>query len=306
MKKKFKDELYPVYEIVCDDSEKTGIRMVSIVADPAIELMGVCFNEQGATKDYQFKAQIDKQIIMGPAMVPNQKILRKDETGNKYYNIFRADTIVQLVQKFNSQGTNRRINVDHTNRVVDAYIMEDWIVEDPYYDKSRLYGFNVPVGTWMVSIKIEDEKFWKDEVKELGKFGFSIEGVLGEKPMDYSKVFTSNDVIDNLSDQELHDIMKEFTKYKKKVDFSSNVKRLMYNSDNMELTVEFHNGEIYTYEDVMFSEFEDILIGNGICKTDGKNKYGEWYVGKSPSVGAALYEVLVEGSIPFRRGGSFN
>ena len=37
--------------------------------------------------------------------------------------------------------------------MVDGYIMEDWIVEDDYYDKSRHYGFDVPVGTWMVSIR---------------------------------------------------------------------------------------------------------------------------------------------------------
>ena len=209
MKKKYKDAEYPLFEIVIDDSIDTGIRLLSIVGDPAIEMMGVAFNDNGTLKDYEFKAQEDKQIIVGPALIPNKKILRKDSEGNPYYTMFKPETIIKLVQKFNSSGTNRRINVDHSNQMVDAYMMENWIVEDSYYDKSRKYGFDCPIGTWMVSIKIDDKKFWKTEVKELGKFGFSIEGIMGEKPMEYSKVLSVNDYIDNLTEAELRYILKD-------------------------------------------------------------------------------------------------
>jgi hypothetical protein len=304
MKKKFKESEYPVFEIVCDDTERTGIRLLSIVHEPAIEMMGVAFNKTGAVKDYQFKANEDKQMIIGPAMVPNKKILRKDEEGNYYYNVFKPETIVKLVQKFNSQGSNRRINVDHSNRMVDAYIMENWIVEDQYYDKSKMYGFNVPVGTWMVSIKIEDSKFWKNDVKELGKFGFSIEGVMGEKPLEYSKVMTFSEIIDSLSADEVAEVMAEFKKWRSRPD-SASVKKLYYNDETKELVIQFNGGDVYTYEAVEFDQFRDILEGNGVCRTEGKNKWGEWYVGKSPSVGAAVYEILVEGGVSYRSGGSF-
>lgn len=302
MKKKFKDAEYPIYEIVVDDNDKTGIRMVSLVSDPAIELLGIAFDKNGTIKDYQFKAQEDKQIIIGPAMVPNKKILRKDSEGAYYYNIFKAETILKLVQKFNSQGTNRRVNVDHSNKLVDGYIMENWIVEDPYYDKSKVYGFNLPVGTWMVSIKIEDKKFWQTQVKELGKFGFSIEGVMGEKPLEYSN-FSAEDYIDNLSDDEIMEIMKEFKTWRARPD-SSNVDRIMYNDESMELVLKFNSGDIYTYSNVDFSLFSDIFQGNGICRTSGENQWGSWEVGKSPSVGAAVYEKLVEAGISYRAGGS--
>lgn len=302
MKKKFKDAEYPIFEIVCDDTEQSGIRLLSLVDDPAIEMMGVAFDRNGASKDYQFKAQEDKQIIIGPAMVPNKKILRKDSEGAYYYNIFKAETILKLVQKFNSQGTNRRVNVDHSNKLVDGYIMENWIVEDPYYDKSKVYGFNLPVGTWMVSIKIEDKKFWQTQVKELGKFGFSIEGVMGEKPLEYSN-FSAEDYIDNLSDDEIMEIMKEFKTWRARPD-SSNVDRIMYNDESMELVLKFNSGDIYTYSNVDFSLFSDIFQGNGICRTSGENQWGSWEVGKSPSVGAAVYEKLVEAGISYRAGGS--
>ena len=209
MKKKYPESEYPLFEMVIDDSNDTGIRLLSIVSDPAIEVMGVAFGKDGATNNYSFKAQEDKQIIIGPAMIPNQKILRKDQDGNKYNVFFTKETIMKMVQKFNSSGSNRRINVDHSNQMVDAYIMENWIVEDSYYDKSRKYGFDCPIGTWMVSIKIEDEKFWKNEVKELGKFGFSIEGIMGEKPMEYSKILSVDDYIDGLTEAELLYLLKD-------------------------------------------------------------------------------------------------
>jgi hypothetical protein len=303
MKKQFKDADYPIYEIVCDDTERTGIRLLSIVDEPAIEMMGVAFSIDTSMKDYQFKAQEDKQMIVGPGMIPNKKILRKDEDGNFYYNVFKAETILKLVQKFNSQGTNRKINVDHSNKMVNAYIMENWIVEDTYYDKSRMYGFNVPVGTWMVSIKIEDKEFWNKEVKELGKFGFSIEGVMGEKPLEYSKIMTFEDHIDNLNDDEIEDILIEFKKWRSSPD-SSNVDKIMYNDESYELVIRFNDGSTYTYFNVDFDMFRDVFEGNASCVSDDTSGEGRWWVGKTPSVGAAVYKILTVGGVPYTEGGS--
>jgi hypothetical protein len=266
-------------------------------------MMGVAFSIDTSMKDYQFKAQEDKQMIVGPGMIPNKKILRKDEDGNFYYNVFKAETILKLVQKFNSQGTNRKINVDHSNKMVNAYIMENWIVEDTYYDKSRMYGFNVPVGTWMVSIKIEDKEFWNKEVKELGKFGFSIEGVMGEKPLEYSKIMTFEDHIDNLNDDEIEDILIEFKKWRSSPD-SSNVDKIMYNDESYELVIRFNDGSTYTYFNVDFDMFRDVFEGNASCVSDDTSGEGRWWVGKTPSVGAAVYKILTVGGVPYTEGGS--
>ena len=220
MKKKFNDSEYPIFEIVVDDTTNTGIRLLSIVNQPAIEMKGIAFSSDGATeKNFEFQEQKDKQIIIGPAMIPNMKILRKTPDNQKYYTVFRPETIEKMVQKFNSFGSNRRINVDHSNQMVDGYILENWIVEDMFYDKSKKYGFDVPVGTWMVTIKIEDQEFWNTQVKDLGKFGFSVEGIMGEKPYEYSSVMNFQDmiedIIDKLSNDELNELLKDLD-YKKK------------------------------------------------------------------------------------------
>jgi hypothetical protein len=186
MKKKKYDEDVPIYEVVVKEDDNTGFNLISFVADPAIQTMAMCFNKQGISKEYQFKANKDQQVMIGPAMIPNMNIVRKDENGNKYFLRFSEDTIRLMVNKFNSTGQTKKFNVDHSNKMVDAYINESWIIEDPYYDKSRIYGYSLPKGTWMISVKVNDTDFWNTDVKELGKYGFSIEGIMSEKPVQMS------------------------------------------------------------------------------------------------------------------------
>jgi hypothetical protein len=311
-KKVFQDAKYPIHEIVIDDEDDgTGIRLLSLVDEPAIEMKGMAFSSRN-NFEFKFKKEKDKQIIVGPALIPNKKILRKDEEGNYYYNIFKEGTIAKLVEKFNRKGDNRRINIDHQPKMVDAFIKENWIVEDTYYDKSRLYGFNVPKGTWMVAVKIEDENFWNKEVKEGGKFGFSIEGLLGEKPLEYSEVKSLVEWIDDMDDDDLIDIFSFEQEYKvitgntrtrNNIIKSSNLWKFKYDDVKQELVLRFQDGEYYTYFSVPPDVFEAIRGGDGVCDTEGENEWGKWFVGKSPSVGAAIHEILIGGGFSYQKGG---
>jgi hypothetical protein len=249
MKKKMNYNL-PTYEIVVEDDDNSGMRFLSIVENPAIEMKGHTF----ATKRYDlqpfdensrfhthpnckcsftdgewafeptpdgiypcdickemkntytswyskkgsgassapstkgFSANEEQQMIVGPAMIPDRKIYRNDD-GVEYYVTFSADTIKKIVQKFVKENNNRSINVEHSNQMVQAYIQEHWIVKDSVYDASKYYGFDLPVGSWFVCMKIEDKNFWTTDVKELGKYGFSIEGILGQRLVSMSGDF---------------------------------------------------------------------------------------------------------------------
>jgi hypothetical protein len=69
-------------------------------------------------------------------------------------------------------------NQDHQeDSLAGAYVYESWLVEDPETDKANLkYGFNVPVGTWMIAMKVDDKETWK-RVKNGELRGFSVEGL---------------------------------------------------------------------------------------------------------------------------------
>lgn len=75
---------------------------------------------------------------------------------------------------------------------------------------------------------------------------------------------------------------------------SSNVKNWEYDTEQNILTIEFNDGSKYLYEFIDYQEFLDVVEGNAVCKTSGKNKFGEWFIGKTPSVGAAIHEYLIQ------------
>jgi hypothetical protein len=127
----------------------------------------------------------EKRIVIGPAMLPNQKIIRKDKiTGEPYYVFFSPDTIKMIADKYMKNQYTRNNDTEHDGKAVnDIYVTESWIVEDEQYDKSKKYGFNVPVGSWMVAMKIPktpkgDEVWQKIKAGELN--GFSVSGYFEE------------------------------------------------------------------------------------------------------------------------------
>ena len=60
-------------------------------------------------------------------------------------------------------------------------VVESWIVEDTEMDKSKKYGLSVPKGTWMISMKVENQEVWNDYIKTGKVKGFSIEGYFADK-----------------------------------------------------------------------------------------------------------------------------
>lgn len=214
--KKIDPNSLPVFEIKINEGDESGISLISLVNEPAINLKGMMFSDE-ETRYTTFKeVSGEKQIIVGPAMIPNLRIYREDEVHGSYYVYFTPETIEKIVEKFNKFGSNRRINIDHSNKMVDAFIMEDWIVEDEVYDKSRKYGFEVPKGTYMIKVKIEDSEFWNNEVKGNGKFGFSVEGILGHQLVKFEKQSIEENyksIEEGIDDLNLIDLVRIFDLY---------------------------------------------------------------------------------------------
>lgn len=85
---------------------------------------------------------------------------------------------------------------------------------------------------------------------------------------------------------------------------SSNVKKIMYNDETRDMFIQFQDKSIYTYFNVPFQLFLDVSGGRATCITSGENQYGTWYVGKTPSVGAAVHRFLIKKGVKYRKGGS--
>jgi hypothetical protein len=87
---------------------------------------------------------------------------------------------------------------------------------------------------------------------------------------------------------------------------SSNVKSYAYDSIKLELYITFNDNSTYRYDNITIQEFFEIRSGEASCITEGSNQYGSWYVGKTPSVGAAVYKYLVRANVPYQKVGAIN
>jgi len=166
-----------IVELVLDDNEESGIEAISIVESPAIE------SDFVALKSEEVKlAEVDteKKILMGALLIPNKPIYRKTE-GDEYYIYFSKDTVLKASQRYLTNGYQNNSTLEHSDNLEGLTLVESWIVEDEVQDKSRKYGLNVPVGTWMGTVKVNNEKIWNEFVKEGKVKGFSIEGFFADK-----------------------------------------------------------------------------------------------------------------------------
>jgi len=169
-----------VIELIIDETmELSGIDAISIVESPAIEENWITLKEQ--SREVKF-AQVssEKKIIMGALLVPEKQIYRKDDSG-EYMIWFSKDTIRKCMEMFFKNGNQSNATFEHMEKISGLTMVESWIVEDLEKDKSNLYNLNVPVGTWMGSIKVDNENIWNDYIKTGEVKGFSIEGYFADK-----------------------------------------------------------------------------------------------------------------------------
>jgi len=129
-----------------------------------------------------FSIEEEKREIVGPAMIPNKMILRRDETGT-YDVFFSEETIKQIAEKFMKRGytVDGQHDVNHRGPGErDVYVTESWIIEDPNNDKANMYGFDdLPKGTWMTKMKVNNDFVWK-QIKQGKLKGFSVSGFFEE------------------------------------------------------------------------------------------------------------------------------
>lgn len=173
-----------IFELFIDEeNEWGGIEAISIVENPAIE------EDFIALKSQEVKlAEVDneKRILMGAALIPNKKIYRKNKD-QEYYIHFSEDTVRKASQLFLSRGKQNNSTLEHEVELGGLSVVESWIIEDEVHDKSRKYNLNMPVGTWMVSVKVNNDEVWEEFVKTEKVKGFSIEGFFSDKKSNAPK-----------------------------------------------------------------------------------------------------------------------
>ena len=167
-----------IVELIIDEKdEQSGIDAISVVMSPAIESNFIHLSKHQVELK---EIDAEKRIIMGAALIPDKQIYRKnDKTKDEYYIYFSKATIRKASELFLMNANQNNSTLEHSQKLKGLSVVESWIIEGEN-DKSKNYGFDLPQGTWMISMKVNNDEIW-DKVK-LGEVkGFSIEGYFADK-----------------------------------------------------------------------------------------------------------------------------
>jgi len=167
-----------IVELIIDEKdEQSGIDAISVVMSPAIESNFIHLSKHEILLK---EVDAEKRILMGAALIPNKQIYRKnDKTKDEYYIYFSEATIRKASELFLMNANQNNSTLEHSQKLKGMSVVESWIIEGQN-DKSKNYGFDLPQGTWMISMKVNNDEIW-NKVK-LGEVkGFSIEGYFADR-----------------------------------------------------------------------------------------------------------------------------
>ena len=181
-----------IIELVIDENEElSGIEAISVVSAPAIEENFLALNNEEQIRLAEVSKE--KRILMGAALIPDKPIYRKNGE-QEFYIFFSKETVSKASQMYLKAGNQGQATMEHTEEKLEGMtVVESWIIEDSVHDKSRKYGLDLPLGTWMVSMKVDNDDIWDNYVKQNKIVGFSIEGYFADR--------LNNKVKENKTDQ---------------------------------------------------------------------------------------------------------
>ena len=193
-----------IVELILDEESELGIEAISVVENPAIE------EDFIALKSQEFKlAEIDEErrILMGALLIPNKPIYRRNGE-DEYYIYFSKDTVLKASQMYLMNSKQNNSTLEHQHAIEGLSLVESWIVEDKVHDKSVKYGMDLPLGSWVGSVKVNNDQIWNEFVKTGKVKGFSIEGYFADK-MERPNDQTIKDELAQIEEQEAEYLLAE-------------------------------------------------------------------------------------------------
>lgn len=159
------------------NKKSKGVFAISLVNAPATEETFIAMSKQDKIVKFA-KVDEEQRILMGLVLQPDQLIYRVDENGDEFEMFFSAETIKDFSQNFFQSGFQLNSKLEHDETIENVTFVESWIVADSKKDKSAAYGLSYPVGSWLVSMKVDNDDIWNNYIKTGELKGFSIDGMV--------------------------------------------------------------------------------------------------------------------------------
>ena len=159
------------------NKKSKGVFAISLVNAPATEETFIAMAKQEKIVKFA-KVDEEQRILMGLVLQPDQLIYRVDEDGNEFEMFFSAETIKDFSQNFFQSGFQLNSKLEHNEPIEGVTFVESWLVENPKVDKSAAFGLEYPKGSWLVSMKVDNDDIWNNYIKTGELKGFSIDGMV--------------------------------------------------------------------------------------------------------------------------------
>ena len=172
---------------------------ISLVEFPAIESDFVALAKQEEAK--VMLANDERHMVYGAVLIPDKDIYRCNHsndveisnTEQEFYINFTKESIAKMSQDFMKEYRQKEVTLDHEDIANEICVVESWLVEDPYKDKANALGINVPAGTWMVGMKVNNLEAW-DRVKAGELKGFSVESIISLEEFSKEELNSNNNM----------------------------------------------------------------------------------------------------------------
>ncbi len=159
------------------NKKSKGVFAISLVNAPATGEHYIAMAKQDKIVKFA-KVDEEQRILMGLVLQPEQLIYRVDEDGNEFEMFFSAETIKDFSQNFFQSGFQLNSKLEHDEPIEGVTFVESWLVENPKVDKSAAFGLEYPKGSWLVSMKVDNDDIWNNYIKTGELKGFSIDGMV--------------------------------------------------------------------------------------------------------------------------------
>ena len=167
-------------ELIIDEEDESGVDYIALVDNPAIESNWMTFSKKDIKQKFQIQDE-EKRIVSGYFMKSDLPIIRLNDKNEKYYVVFRRETIEKIVNKFFKNGLNANVNLMHDNNLQakGVYVIESLIIDSKRGIKAPKGFEDAPDGSWWGSMRVENDEVW-NMVKDGTFKGFSVEGMFGQ------------------------------------------------------------------------------------------------------------------------------
>ena len=289
------DNKLKVYEYVFNPETMPGIELISLVCEPATELVGVALSAQ--VEEIKFSAvDGEERVLVSPILIPKQMIFRKEIGGEPAYVFASKETIKQLQQSFVKNGNQNNSNIEHKGDFITGITFtEQWLVRDSSNDTINAYGFkDIPEGSWCVKAQLSQE-LWDDYIKTGKVKGFSVEGLLGIKRVELARENNTKIKINKMNKQTFEQIVAESLK---QVALAADLNEFKDVDGNSYFATELVVDSIVTDADGAVIADKEFVIDDNKYKTDANGVILSIEPVEAPSVEAEVEVEQAEVEVP--------